>query len=283
MYEYNFETAGLNFKLKTPAEIMLPQSMEPFFKSGAAKKADGSIGIKLQDPLPKMGDCGTWHGPEYYEYSEEKIRIFHSQSAKGDPFSVTEIDQHGNVEIFVKHQYADFFKGGFGIFNRIGIENLLLCYRGLMLHSSFIKYKGIGILFCGPSGVGKSTQADLWKKTLGAEIINGDRTILRKENDTWTAYGSFFSGTSGIALNDCAPLKAIVMLSKAKENQIKPLTPSEAMLRLYPEVSVNRAMEKIAAKTAELCMELISDTSLFKLDCTPDKDAVTALKEGLNL
>lgn len=39
------------------------------------------------------------------------------------------------------------------------------------------------ILFSGPSGIGKSTHADLWVKHRGARVINGDRTLLQKLGD----------------------------------------------------------------------------------------------------
>ena len=46
----------------------------------------------------------------------------------------------------------------------------------LVLHSSYIVTRQEqGILFSGPSGIGKSTQAALWQRYAGAEIVNGDR------------------------------------------------------------------------------------------------------------
>ena len=62
----------------------------------------------------------------------------------------------------------------------------------------------LGILFSGPSGIGKSTQAALWQRYAGAEIVNGDRALVRP--DTGTVSGVFYAGTSGISRNVTASL-----------------------------------------------------------------------------
>ena len=68
----------------------------------------------------------------------------------------------------------------------------------LVLHSAYIiTRQGQGILFSGPSGIGKSTQAALWQRYAGAEIVNGDRALVRP--DTGTVSGVFYAGTSGIS------------------------------------------------------------------------------------
>ena len=75
----------------------------------------------------------------------------------------------------------------------------------LVLHSSYIVTRQEqGILFSGPSGIGKSTQAALWQRYAGAEIVNGDRALVRP--DTGTVSGVFYAGTSGISRNVTASL-----------------------------------------------------------------------------
>ena len=60
------------------------------------------------------------------------------------------------------------------------MKKILLKYNGIILHSSFINFENKAILFSAPSGTGKSTQADLWKKYKNAEIT------LEVYNDTLT-------------------------------------------------------------------------------------------------
>ena len=85
----------------------------------------------------------------------------------------------------------------------------------LVLHSAYIVTRqGQGILFSGPSGIGKSTQAALWQRYAGAEIINGDRALVRP--DTGTVSGVFYAGTSGISRNVTAPLQAVILLEQVR-------------------------------------------------------------------
>ena len=71
------------------------------------------------------------------------------------------------------------------------MELVFIINQGFQLHASVINWKDKGILFSAPSGTGKSTQADLWKKYEGAKVINGDRALIRKRKRR--VYGLWFS------------------------------------------------------------------------------------------
>lgn len=57
----------------------------------------------------------------------------------------------------------------------------------LFFHAAQITYQETGILFAGPSGAGKTTQAKLWERFRNARIICNDRTLLRKQDGNGTA------------------------------------------------------------------------------------------------
>ena len=80
----------------------------------------------------------------------------------------------------------------------------------------------------GPSGAGKSTQAELWRQYAGAQVINGDRSLVRPGDGT--VHGILYSGTSGICQNVSAPLRAIVLPVQGAENRVYPLRPKEAFM-----------------------------------------------------
>lgn len=83
-------------------------------------------------------------------------------------------------------------------FSHIGFEELLIGRDRLTLHASLVDSPYGGLLFSGVSGVGKSTQGDLWERFADASLINGDRPILRKTSDGWMASGSPYAGSSGV-------------------------------------------------------------------------------------
>ena len=280
--EYHFELAGLRTVLRTPATIEISQRLRPFLTK-PQEETDCIIQVQLVKRLPQMSDFGTWHGLEYYDRCDDKMRIFHCTADSRSAFAVTVFWENGNVEILVLPAYSFWFSGSSGIFNRIGMETLLLQHKGLLLHASLIDYAGCAIAFAGPSGVGKSTQAELWKTHLQADIINGDRAALRKTEDGWKAYGFPYAGTSGIYRQACAPLKAIVVLMQGKENRLQRISPAQAFAKLYPELSVHRWDREFAKTAADLCIALFDCTPVYLLECLPDESAVLFLKKGLGL
>lgn len=167
------------------------------------------------------------------------------------------------------------------LFSLIGFENILYRQQALILHASFIEWRSKGILFTAPSGTGKSTQADLWVAEEKAEIINGDKTILRRFSDGWKAYGSPYAGSSKVYRNKGVTVCAIVVLRQGKVNVIRRLPPGNAFRYLYSETIVNTWNRDFVVKVTEWAARLASEIPVFYMECLPDKSAVQELKREL--
>ena len=282
MNDYHFTLAGIRTVLRTPYPITISESLQPFL---CTQHEDAEYIIELQvcDSLPPISQDGLWHGAEYYDCHQGTSRIFHCAAQAAAAFAVTQLFETGNIKISILPEYLSYFTGTAGIFNRIGMETLLLQHHGLLLHASLIKYNGNAIAFSGPSGVGKSTQADIWNKYLGAQILNGDRAAVRQAAQTWIAYGSPYAGTSGIYKNDSAPLRAIIILRQGAQNQFLPLTPGEALRYLYPELSIHHWDKTFVENATDLCLQLLSQTPVYLLECLPQESAALLTKKGLGL
>ena len=113
--------------------------------------------------------------------------------------------------------------------------------------------KGKLVVISGPSGIGKSTQAALWQRYAGAEIVNGDRALVRP--DTGTVSGVFYAGTSGISRNVTAPLQAVALLEQGSENRITALRPQEAFARLLSQCAYYQRDAASAARMTELAAQ----------------------------
>ena len=57
-----------------------------------------------------------------------------------------------------------YFSETHNCFSHIALEELLLLRERLILHAAFVAVGERGLLFSGPSGIGKSTQAALWER-----------------------------------------------------------------------------------------------------------------------
>jgi hypothetical protein len=132
----------------------------------------------------------------------------------------------------------------------------------------------------GPSGIGKSTQARLWEEVLGADIVNGDRAAVHKEN-VWTAWGIPYAGTSRIYKNESVPIDSIIILKQAGFNEIEKVTAAQAIVSIYPEVSLHHWERQFVEKQMQMLQELTRDVPVYRYQCLPDESAVRFLKEFL--
>ena len=143
----------------------------------------------------------------------------------------------------------------------------------MLLHSSFVEMDGKAVLFSGPSGAGKSTMADLWQTHLGAQIINGDRTIIQKNAQGFTAAGSIWAGSSCIYRQVTLPLAGIFLLNQAPENRVERLG-FDAFVPLFSQTILNSWDRDFMDRMAGLYDALLADIPVYRLHCRPDRDAV---------
>lgn len=161
------------------------------------------------------------------------------------------------------------------------IQGILSNNKGFILHGSVIKYSNEGIIFTASSGVGKSTQAELWKKYENAEIINGDKAFIRYFNDGAKVYGSPWSGSSNIIKNKKVPLKAIIVLEQGKENKIREVHGLEKLSYFNTHVYYPYWDNKLVNLTMETLDLVLKKVPVYLLICRPDKEAVELVKSTL--
>ena len=161
-----------------------------------------------------------------------------------------------------------------------GLFDILADAGMLVLHSAYIVTRQEeGILFSGPSGIGKSTQAALWQRYGAAQTVNGDRALVRP--DTGTVSGVMYAGTSGICRNVTAPLRAVVLLHQAPESRVTDIRPQEAFARVLSQCAYHQWDPASAARMTELAARLVTNVPVRQLDCRADESAVRALEEAL--
>ena len=121
--------------------------------------------------------------------------------------------------------------------------------------------------------MGKSTQAKLWEKYLGADFLIGDRPGLRKIDGKWYGFGMPWDGKDAIYRQGSVPVRALIWLEQAKENHITPMNPVQAMSVMLKQAMMpvwdDAAMDGVTALMGALAQEL----PMYHLRCLPDEAA----------
>lgn len=173
---------------------------------------------------------------------------------------------------------------------RFALDNALMVMYALstatqmtaLFHSSVIGCDGHAYMFLGKSGTGKSTHSRLWLKHIeGTELMNDDNPVVRIEDGVATVYGSPWSGKTPCYRNVSAPLGAIVQLSQAPYNKIRPLKSILAYAALVPSISGKRWDKRIAEGLHQTENWLAEHARVFHLECLPDADAARVCYEGV--
>ncbi len=212
----------------------------------------------------KFSKKNTSFGIKFFDVSYGKILI---DSVYND-FAGSN-DNWNNIDIYYSEKpNSDNAVLLAAIYSRLSFENVLLC------HASLIDYQGHGILFVGPSGIGKTTQAELWNKYRNADIINGDKAFIKVEENEVRGYGLPWKGSSTYCLNADVKLDGVVVLRQAKENKIKELSFEEKLQLFVPHIFLPVWDENCMSSAMNTLDMLIPQIPVYLLECRPDEEAV---------
>lgn len=153
----------------------------------------------------------------------------------------------------------------------------LVSTGNLMIHSATVVHDNQGIPFCGKSGAGKSTQANLWKKHLNSWVLNYDKPCVIQESGRVYVHGSPWSGKEALFLNKYVPLKAIVFVKQSKENSIVKLPRAQAYANIYLHNFVYPITQDIEEKYKDIVGSIAVTVPTYELSCDISENAVEVL------
>lgn len=152
----------------------------------------------------------------------------------------------------------------------------------IQLHAATIEDQGRGILFLGPSGIGKTTQAERWAEFRGASIINGDVGFVQRKEQDYIAWGTPWHGSSPYCLNASVPVKALVVLKQAPENRLRELTGFEKVSEIAGSVFYPTWLEDGMELCTDTLNHLLTDLPVYRLDNRADRESVEILAKELD-
>lgn len=236
---------------------------------------------KISDSLDKNENLLVGKSSNAAVYSDGKsiMREVPMGTAEG-ALTVYSPGSNESISCFT-HQSFDTMADCRYMWSSVSLAQLFLYRKTIFLHSSYIDVGGRAILFSAPCQTGKSTQAALWQKHRGAEIINGDKSGISVSDSKVFAHGVPFCGTSGICKNRSVPLGAIVTLSQAKENSVHRLGGVESLQAIMNNTYLDFIAPDEQRTFVDCVIEILEHVPVYHLACTPDEDAVTALETAL--
>lgn len=281
---YDYLICGLRVRFCIPWEVKTTAESEAFLTFWETDVApDLTVNFILTDALAELETGGMWHVDSYYLHSGQEQRIWHCPIRGEPPYCCMEWKTASSNAVTCYCLRGQEYQIAYtkNLLELLGLELFLLHFRTMILHSSLVDWQGNGILFCAPSGTGKSTQAALWEQYMGSQTLNGDRAGICCDKGIWKAWGLPFAGTSGIYCNRSVPIRAVILLRQGTHNMLTPVRPMDAFKRLLPECSARRWDPGFMEPLINLLSRLLCDVPVYQLECLPDREAVELLYNSI--
>ena len=150
----------------------------------------------------------------------------------------------------------------------------LINFNAFVMHSATVCVDNKAYAFAAASGTGKSTHLNLWREVLKdrLKVINGDKPIIKLNDDGFYAYGAPFMGKEFWGENISAPLKAICFIERSPENHIRKLSEGEVIGRIFNQLLMPKD-EKEMDKFMSLINEMLKRVDFYLLECNMEIDA----------
>lgn len=159
------------------------------------------------------------------------------------------------------------------------LMNVLSPLNYFLIHGSAVAIDNKAYLFIAPSGTGKTTHTNHYLNifTKRAEIINGDKPILKIDDGVCYLYGTPWSGKERQSINKKVPLKAIISLNRGEDNKIKEMS----YLDIFPSL-IGQTYESNKKDTLTFLDELAKVVRFYHLECTKDIESAKVSYKGMN-
>lgn len=141
-------------------------------------------------------------------------------------------------------------------------------------HSAVVEFENNGYIFTGKSGTGKSTHAALWEKYMpSAVIVNGDKPLIKLEDDGFYAYSTPWCGKEMKQKNKKVRVVGVCFIEQAKENFITELTSTQVISRIFDQ-TVYMKNPELNVMLMDMINKFITDIPFYLLKCDMSEAAV---------
>ena len=146
--------------------------------------------------------------------------------------------------------------------------------RGISVHASCVANDGLGYLFLGKSGTGKSTHAEQWMEVFpGCSLLNDDNPIVRFTKKELRVYGSPWSGKKHCYKQEGYPVGGMVRLYQAPANRSVVQEGIQAFSEILPSCSVLRNDIQLQDVLYDLLVDIVEHVPVISMYCLPNHEA----------
>ena len=150
------------------------------------------------------------------------------------------------------------------------VHTLVLARQGgFLLHSASAIRNGKAFLFAGVSEAGKTTISRLAPPDV--TLLTDEISYVRRQSDGYIAFGTPFTGElAKLGENVSAPIAALYLLAKGRENRIDPVPPGEAARSLLANLLFFAEDEELVQATFHSAFEFVNRVPVSRLTFVPD-------------
>ena len=164
---------------------------------------------------------------------------------------------------------------GLNSFLRFIYSVILLREQGFLVHASGLIKNGMGYIFPGKSGAGKTTITQL---SPDATLLSDDLPLVKIEG-TPVIFGTpFWGGLAVAGEKTSATLAGIYFPIKDKENYVERLTPKKVLEKLLPNAVFFFKNAEFSKYLFELCFDLATEIPGYELHFLPDSSFWECIK-----
>jgi hypothetical protein len=152
-----------------------------------------------------------------------------------------------------------------------------------LLHACGVAVEGLGYVFTGSAGSGKSTVGQL---ATGYQVLNDEVVIIGKKDGKYQVSSTPFNGEFDKKVNTFAPLEAVFYLKHGDKNQLRPLKATDFLGLAVKEVVVPTPLHSQFAtedlsKMTDFCIGLLTEVPCYEFHFVPDQSIWKFLEESI--
>jgi hypothetical protein len=144
---------------------------------------------------------------------------------------------------------------------------------GGLLHSAGLLTQKGGYIFTGSSDAGKSTIAEFFANC-GASVLSDERTIIRRNRNSFSIHGTPWVGSGAYAKNESGPLTELYCIRHGQKHRTESMSPSAVMSFLLPQCFLPHWDRTAMESTLAFLSDLITHVPCQRLSFAKHPDVV---------